>query len=192
MVSERTHSLTLDSSFSIPDLEPPPELSSPHVVTRFRTGHSRPKEFPNFHLYHSTKHPIKTSSTTILPWEPRTFSQAVSTFDWVATMESEFQAILANDTWTLCPQPHGRHVILNKWVYKQKPDGSIDRYKVRLVAKGFEQKDGAYYNETFSPVIKLATIRLLLTVALHFDWTIRQLDVINTFLHAYHTKEVYM
>lgn len=61
--------------------------------------------------------------------------------DWVATMESEFEALLVNDTWTLCWQPHGRHMIHNKWVYKQKLDGSIDHYKVRLMAKGFEQKD---------------------------------------------------
>jgi hypothetical protein len=109
-------------------------------------------------------------------------------------MTHEFNALLSNGTWTLCPRPLNRHVIQNRWVYKikQRADGSIDRFKARLVAKGFEQQNGVDYTETFSPVIKPSTIRILLTLAVHYNWPIKQLDVSNAFLHGSLLEEVYM
>jgi hypothetical protein len=171
--------------------------TSPNIVTRSMTGHLEPKEYPGFHLYQSiksTKHPLKAMAAATLPREPTSYSQAVKNPDWLAAMESEFQALLDNATWTLCSRPRGRNVIHNKWVYKlkQKPNGTIDRYKARLVAKGFEQRDGIDYSETFSPVIKPATMRLLLALAVNFQWPIKQLDVSNAFLHGNLLEEVYM
>jgi hypothetical protein len=83
-------------------------------------------------------------------------------------MQSEFDALLANKTWSLCPRPVHKRVVRNKWVFKlkQKSDGTIDRYKARLVAKGFDQEAGIDFTETFSPVIKPATIRLVLALAI--------------------------
>ena len=109
-------------------------------------------------------------------------------------MTAEYNALISNGTWTLCPRPSHKHVIRNKWIYKikQKLYGTIDRYKARLVAKGFEQQDGIDYTETFSPVIKPATIRLILALAVHYDWIIQQLDVSNAFLHGQLTDEVFM
>jgi hypothetical protein len=109
-------------------------------------------------------------------------------------MEFEFQALLDNHTWTLCSRPLHLNIIKNKWVYKlkQNTDGTIDRYKARLVAKGFQQRDGIDYNETFSLVIKPATIRLILALALNFNWPLKQLDVSNAFLHGVLTEEVFM
>lgn len=109
-------------------------------------------------------------------------------------MLEEFQALQSNGTWTLCPRPKHRHIISNKWVYriKQHPDGSVDRFKARLVARGFEQQCGIDYTETYSPVIKPSTIRVLLSLAVQFDWSIRQLDVSNAFLHGSVVEEVFM
>jgi hypothetical protein len=171
--------------------------TSPNIVTRSMTGHLKPKEYPSFHLYQSiksTKHPLKAMATATLPREPTSYSQAVKNPNWLAAMESEFQALLDNATWTLCSRPRVRNVIHNKWVYKlkQKLDGTIDRYKARLVAKGFEQRDGIDYLETFNPVIKPATMRLLLALAVNFRWPIKQLDVSNAFLHGNLLEEVYM
>lgn len=86
---------------------------------------------------------------------------------WYAAMESEFQALLQNETWTLVYSPSGKNVITNKWVFKtkQRPDGSLDRRKPRLVAIGCHQWSGLDFHETFSPVIKPSTVRLILALA---------------------------
>jgi hypothetical protein len=84
--------------------------------------------------------------------------------------------------------------VRNKWVFKikQHADGIIDRYKARLVAKGFDQVVGLDFIETFSPVIKLVTIRLALALLVHYNWSIIQLDISNAFLHGYLEEEIYM
>jgi hypothetical protein len=88
----------------------------------------------------------------------------------------------------------GRNVVGCKWVYKikRKQDSSLDRYKARLVAKGFKQPYVIDYEDTFSPIIKIATICIILSIVVSKGWSLRQLDVQNTFLHGYLEEEVYM
>jgi hypothetical protein len=109
-------------------------------------------------------------------------------------MEQEYHALLRNETWTLVPPPPRANVIDSKWVFKVKKhsDGSIERYKARLVARGFRQRYGLDYEDTFSPVVKPTTIRLLLSLAVTRGWSLRQLDVQNAFLHGLLEEEVYM
>jgi hypothetical protein len=98
-------------------------------------------------------------------------------------MKAEFATLLSNRTWSLCPRPSYKKVVCNKWVFKlkQKADGTIDKYKARLVTKGFDQEEGVDFHETFSPVTKRATIWLVLALATHFNWVIHQLDISNVF-----------
>ena len=82
-------------------------------------------------------------------------------------MTDEFNALLSNHTWTLVPKLSAANVIPNKWIYwiKRRADGTIARYKARLIAKGFTQQDGVDYTEIFSPVVKSTTIRTVLALA---------------------------
>jgi hypothetical protein len=108
-------------------------------------------------------------------------------------MCEEFASLQANDTWSLVPQPAGTNVVTGKWVFRHKflPNGALDRYKARWVLRGFTQQRGVDYGETFSPVVKPATIRTVLSVALSYTWPIHQMDVKNNFLHGTLTETVY-
>ena len=126
--------------------------------------------------------------------EPDTFEEASQNSEWIKAMEEEITALEQNQTWDLVPKPRDVKAISCKWVYKikRRPDGSIERYKARLVARGFSQQYGLDYDETFSPVAKLTTVRVLLALAANKDWNLWQMDVKNAFLHGELDREIYM
>jgi hypothetical protein len=101
-------------------------------------------------------------------------------------MEEEFQALISNNTWTLVPRPPHANVVTGKWIFRHKlhSDGTLDRYKARWVLCGFTQRPGVDFDETFSLVVKPATIHTVLSLALSNNWPIHQLDVKNAFLHG--------
>ena len=156
-------------------------------ATRSQHGIFKPKTYTDGTVRWCT---LATASTD----EPTSVAAALGDKNWVEAMDTEYQALLRNNTWHLVPKPKGKNIIGSKWVYriKRKADGSIDRYKARLVAKGFKQRYGIDYEDTFSPVVNAATIRLILSVAVSQGWSLRQLDVQNAFLHGVLDEEVYM
>jgi hypothetical protein len=109
-------------------------------------------------------------------------------------MDAEYDALMKNNAWHLVPRDDIKNIIDSKWVYKikKKSDSSADRYKARLLAKGFRQRYNIDYEDTFSPVVKAAIIRIVLSIAISRGWCLRQLDVQNAFLHGVLEEEVFM
>ncbi|WKA12942.1 hypothetical protein VitviT2T_030284 [Vitis vinifera] len=109
-------------------------------------------------------------------------------------MQEEIKALIQNRTWDLVPRPPTANIVGSKWVFKtkMKEDGTIDRYKARLVAQGFSQIPSLDFGEIFNPVIKHIMIKLILSLAVALGWTMRQLDVKNAFLHGFLKEEVFM
>jgi len=111
-----------------------------------------------------------TAATRVLlspSFEPVAFSDADKYVAWHDAMCDEIKALRSNHTWSLVPFHPSMNVVGSRWVYriKRRVDGSIDRYKAHLVARGFTQQEGIDYSETFSPVIKQATVRLVFSIA---------------------------
>ncbi|KAH9678684.1 protein kinase domain-containing protein [Citrus sinensis] len=126
--------------------------------------------------------------------EPASFAEAVRDPRWREAMKSELQALENNNTWIVVSLPPGKHAIGCKWVYRIKynTDGTVERYKARLVILGNKQVEGINYTETFAHVVKLVTVRTFLAVAATKNWELHQMDVYNAFLHGELNEEFYM
>jgi len=150
------------------------------MITRAKADISKPKVLHTF--------------VTNDYFEPSIYKQAMTHPQWLNAMQFEYHALVQNNTWTLTSLPAGANLVGCKWVFKMNhnSDGSLQRYKARLVAKSFQQFEGYDFTDAFSPVIKPTTIRLVLTIALTSRWPIHQIDINNAFLHGELSSLVYM
>ncbi len=129
--------------------------------------------------------------------EPQTMEEVLSSDqakEWKEASDSEYESLMENETWELVELPSGRKPIGCKWVFKVKHgnDGKVERFKGRLVAKGYDQKHGIDYDETFSPVVRFSSIRALAALAVQNDMLLHQMDVVTTFLNGILDEEIYM
>jgi len=118
--------------------------------------------------------------------EPTCFEQAVGNLKWDNAMDEKMVALDANATWELVTLPKDKKSIGCKWVYKVKHNvnGSMSRYKAKLVAKGYAQTYGIDYEETYNLVAKMITVRIIIAMAITKGWSLHQMDVKNAFLHG--------
>lgn len=153
------------------------------MTTRAKKGISKP----------NSKYAYSTTLTQSPHFIPTTIAQALADPRWRKAVTDEFNSIVQNRTFSLVPPSPDQNPISCRWIFtiKYNPDGSVRRYKARLVARGYTQLPGIDYTETFSPVIKSTTIRLVLDIAVSRNWPIKQLDVNNAFLQGTLTEEVY-
>ena len=109
-------------------------------------------------------------------------------------MTEEYESILKNDFWGIVPRPKGKSIVTSKWIFKIKhaTDGSVEKYKVRFVARGFSQKEGIDYDETFALVACFTSIHTIIALAAAMGWKLFQMDVKTTFLNGEIEEEVYI
>jgi len=183
-------------SGSLPDSTPtldyvPPSTLDPItdvLPLRRSTRSSKPPDWYGFFT------PISLSTTLSSISIPSSYTQAMEHDCWKKAMQEELQALQENHTWDIVSCPPTVKPIGSKWVFsiKLRSDGSLDRYKARLVALGNRQEYGIDYEETFAPVAKMTTIRTILAIAASQSWPLHQMDVKNAFLHGDLKEEIYM
>jgi hypothetical protein len=119
--------------------------------------------------------------------------QALEDPDWIIAMEEELNSFKRNEVWEFVPRPK-QNVIVTKWVFRNKQDefGVVTKNKARLVGKGYTQVEGLDFGETYAPVARLESIRILLAYATHHDFKLPQIDVKSAFLNGPLQEEVYV
>lgn len=160
---------------------------APHPAPRPQRESRKPKRFDDFVMLSSGEE----------CHEPKHFHQAISSSNkdhWIKAMNEELKSIEDNKTWTLTDLPSNRKSIGSRWVFKEKKNesGEVVKYKARLVAQGFTQKYGEDYDETFAPVARSTTLRVLLSVAGKRNYVVKQYDVKTAFLNGDLEEEIYM
>ena len=145
----------------------------------------------NHRLSESNKSFVNQLSTVSIP---NSVQEALADPRWKAVMIEEMKSLQKNETWELVDRPPRKKPVGCWWVYtvKHKADGTIECFKARLAAKGYTQTYGIDYTDTFAPIAKINTVRVLLSLAMNLDWPLQQFDVKNTFLHGELSEEVYM
>jgi Reverse transcriptase (RNA-dependent DNA polymerase) len=163
-------------------LEQKESASTSHPISYYVSFEALP---PIYKVFVTSLH----SNSTPCEWR-----KAMQDSKWKMAMFEEMRALVKNDTWDIVPRSSGKNVVGCKWVYlvKYNPEGKVDRFKARLVAKGYTQTYGVDYEEMFAPVVKMNTVRTLISCAVNLGWDLFQLDVKNVFLHGDLKEEVFM
>ncbi|RVX14206.1 Retrovirus-related Pol polyprotein from transposon RE1 [Vitis vinifera] len=189
----------LDDLPPVPPISPTPTLSStdhlPITLWKGNRSTRNPHPIYNFLSYHRLSSSYSAFVSTLSSVSlPKSTSAALSRPGWRQTMVDEMAALHSNGTWDLVSLPPSKSTVGCRWVYivKVSLDGQVDRLKARLVAKGYTQIYGCDYGDTFSPVAKIPSVRLFLSMAAMCHWPLYQLDIKNAFLHGELLEEVYM
>ena len=186
-----THHLILDFSndceSEAPTESQTPHESAPEPVLRRST---RERQQPTYYG-------MERSHLSVFRNEPKSIEEAITcpeSTKWLQAMETEMRSLKSNDVWELVELPAGKKAVGSKWVYKVKTgaDGSLERYKARLVAQGFTQKYGSDYDETFCPVVRQESLRALTALSVQYSLKLHQVDVTTAFLNGNLEEEVYM
>lgn len=181
--------------------EPAPVVEERRYPSRVRDPrdqwHEKPYEPIDFRNLRSSRLTSKPAAVPDHPAEPISYTAAITGKDkahWIPSIQDEYNSLIKNETWELYPLPAGRKAISCKWVFKHKlnAQGQIARYKSRLVARGFSQVAGVDYTETFSPVVKTQSIRMILALVAARDWDLEQMDVSTAFPYGELEEDIYM
>ena len=164
------------------------------ITSHANNSHS---QYPlsNFHSHTELSNSHSIFAMSLVSYtKPKSYVEAIKHDCWKQAIQNELNALDQTGTWKIVDLPSSMKPIGKRWVYKVKrnADVSIERYKSRLVAKGYNQIEGINYFDTFSPVAKLITIRLVIALASINHWFLHQLDVNNAFLHGDLHEDVYM
>ncbi|KAG7559384.1 Ribonuclease H-like superfamily [Arabidopsis thaliana x Arabidopsis arenosa] len=212
--SDHEEETTLSEEENLPTSDHNEESTSqeaPIALRRSQRQKFPPSNWKNTRVYYNSQavaHPIQAVCTIAhFPeehqvflgqidqhWIPQTYEEAIQHQVWRDAIAAERQAMEHNHTWDEGELPRGKKAVTSKWVFtiKYKSNGDIERYKARLVARGFTQTYGEDYRDTFAPVAKLHTVRVVLSLATNLEWELWQMDVKNAFLQGELEEEVYM
>ena len=126
--------------------------------------------------------------------KPTKVEEALQDESWVKAMHDELLQFQRNDVWTLVPRPEGEHIIGTKWIFRNKTDeeGNVIHNKARLVTQGYSQMEGVDYDETFAPVARMVSIKILLALACQLKFKLYQIDVKTAFLNGILKEDVYV
>ncbi|KAL0360855.1 UNVERIFIED_CONTAM: Retrovirus-related Pol polyprotein from transposon TNT 1-94 [Sesamum radiatum] len=207
--SNRETDFNIENTFNKIDLNPQDnqqgeeieeEENQPRVTTRDNTEHHyNDYQLARDRVRRETRIPSRFRdfdlALNVEDLEPLTYEEALGSKNseqWKQAMNEEMESLRKNNTWVLVPKPKNASVIDCKWLFKIKQENESTRYKARLVAKDFTQKEGVDYTEIFSPVVKFTTVRILLALVAHHDWELKQMDVKMLFLHGDLEEKIFL